>query len=178
MKLLPAILLIFALAAAGSADAQTMPRPTPNPQMRQAFGQLRSQMQTLHRNERTQILAALTPEHRALLASIAGELTTSATPDYDAAAKRLDAALSPSEAQAVLRAAQNARTQARSIMQNLRNEFPSPPNGPGMRRMGARGMGALRGEGHSPDAGRILLHLMMGGPMFMHPGMPGGAEHP
>jgi hypothetical protein len=178
MKLSPAILLISALAVVAPAAAQTMPRPTPNPQMRQAFGQMRSQMETLHRNERTQILAALTPQHRALLASIAGELTTSATPDYDAAAKRLDAALSPSESQAVLRAAQNFRTQARSIMQNMRNQMPSPPNGPGMWRMGSRGMGALRGGGRSPDAGRILLHLMMGGPMFMHPGMSPGAEHP
>jgi hypothetical protein len=177
MKLSPAILLMSAIAAAVPVGAQTMARPTPNPQMRQAFGQLRSQMETLHRNERTQLLAALTPQHRALLASIAGELTTSATPDYDAAAKRLDAALSPSESQAVLRAAQNARTQARSIMRNMRNQMPLPPNGPGMWRMGPRAMGALHGDGRSPDAGRILLHLMMGGPMFMHRGM-AGAEHP
>jgi len=178
MKISAFSLLAAALLVGAPAVAQTMPNHTPNPAMRQAFQQMRSRMEGIRRAERAQVLGALTPAHRVLLANIAGELTTSVAPDYDAAAKRLDAALSPSESQAVIRAAQNARTQARSLMESMRSQFPAPPNAGGFHRAHGPNGGTWNGRNRTPDAGRMLLHLMMGGPMGMGPGMRGGPPHP
>lgn len=137
--------------------AQNAPDPQGPPP--QAFDQMRSQMEAIHRTERQQILAALTPEHRTLLATIAGQLATSATPDYDGAATRFNAALSPAESQAVLRASENARAQERSLMQRAMSQF-SGPRAPGSFRRPA------------PDAGHVVMRLMMGGPMIRFMGPP------
>ncbi len=71
------------------------------------------------------MLAALTPAHRELLAKVVGELAISPDPNFDAAAARLDAALSPAEVQALGRveAAKRAETatqvgQMQSTLQN------------------------------------------------------------
>lgn len=178
MKIAAFSLLAAALLVGAPAVAQTMPNRTPNPAMRQMFQQTRSRMEGIRRAERTQVLGALTPAHRALLANIAGELTTSVAPDYDAAAKRLDAALTPSESQGVIRAAQDARTKARSLMENMRSQFPAPPNAGGFERAHGQNGGPWNGRNRTPDAGRMLLRLMMGGPMGMGPGMRGGPPHP
>ncbi len=132
-------------------------------------------MESVRRTERAEMLGALKPANKALLATIAGQLATSVSPDYGAAAKRLDSALSATESQAVLHAAQNARTQERSIMESMRSQFPPPPNAP---HFGMNGPGGPRSGGphhRTPDAGRMLLGLMGGGPMRMGPpGMHGG----
>ncbi len=44
---------------------------------------------------RQSMLAALTPEHRQLLAQIASDLVIAPNPDLEGASRRLDAALSP-----------------------------------------------------------------------------------
>lgn len=146
---------IFGLAAAlslGAAAAQAQQPPgTPNPAMRQQFQQIRSQMRQIHSTERAQILGALTPAHKTLLANVVGRLATSVNPDVRAAAQELDSALSASEKQKVISAAQNARSKARSLMSSMHGEFS---------------MGPLRErrEIRTPDAGRILLRLAMPGP--------------
>lgn len=115
--------------------------------------------------------------HKQLLASIAGELATSANPDYDAAAKRIDAALSPAESQAILGAAQNARSQMRSVMEQMRRQLPPPPSG----RFRERAVINVKGpeESGTPDPGRILLKVLMtGGFMDMAATVRIGPPHP
>lgn len=78
------------------------------------------QMQQMHRQLRSAVLAYLTPEHKALLGRIAAELATSADPNYDAAASRLDAALSPGEKQNIMTAANAALTKMQSMRPDMR----------------------------------------------------------
>src|SRR5579864_3032140 len=123
MKHVALLGLLFLLAAPNvPVLAQNAP-PTPNPAMRAQFQQLRTQMRQIRTSERSQMLGALTPANRALLANLAGQLATSVNPDYRAAASRLDGALSAGEKQAVLNAAQTARSSARSLMQSMRSHF-------------------------------------------------------
>jgi hypothetical protein len=155
---------ILAVAACGlPAMAQTpAPGPTPNAAMRQQFRQMRTQMQQIHSAERSQMLQALTPSHRQLLASIAGQLATSATPDYRAAVQRLDGALTSSEKQAILAAAQSARSKQRSLFESMRSQFEqSHPNMHVRRMEPSSGM-----HRHAPDAGAMLLRTMTGGSNF------------
>lgn len=141
MKYLSIIGLAAACAAAG-APALAQSAPPPNPAMRQQFRQMRAQMDTIRTTERSAILGALTPAHKALLASVVGQLATSVSPDVDAAATQLDHALSPGEKTAIVSAAQNARSRQRSLM------TPNAGNWHG-----------ARPTQRTPDAGRILLQL-------------------
>lgn len=159
MKQLATIAFAAALAAMPVASfAQAAPGA---PNIRRDFEQLHTQMQQIHSTERAQILAALTPAHKALVANVIGQLAISPTPDYDAAAKRLDAALSGAERQSILNAAQSARSRSMALMQNV-----------GPDRM--YGAPEIKTE-QQPDAGHILLGLAgggmhhMGGLMMMHP---------
>ena len=112
--------MVAALAATAVPSFAQTARPTPNPAMRAQFQQMRTQMRQIHTTERSQILGALTPAHRSLLASIAGQIATLVlTPDFKGAASRLDPALSSGEKQAILNAAQNARTKQRSLMSSV-----------------------------------------------------------
>ncbi len=121
------------------------------------------QMRTLHDQLRAQVLGDLTPQHRALLAQIAGNLAVAKTPDYRAAAKQLDGALSPSETSAILGAAKHMHDQMRAIM-------PSPPPG-----APARHMDRMR---HTPTAGAVLLMVAGGHDMMrMHGGHWGAPPH-
>lgn len=118
--------------------------------MRQQFKQMHRQMKQIRIAERTQILAALSPADKSLLAQVVGQLAVSPTPDIRGAVARLDAALSSSEKQEIVSAAQSAHTQMRNDMQALRKSMPHAPAGhPAMRAKAAR----------TPDAGRILLHI-------------------
>ena len=74
------------------------------------------QLRQMHVQVRSQILGYLTPAHKALLAQIAGQLAISPNPDYDAAASRLDAALSASEKQNIMNAGNAAMTKMRAMM--------------------------------------------------------------
>jgi hypothetical protein len=145
----------FTLSAA-PALAQVAPPPgPPNPAMRQ-------QMMRIHQTARTSILAALTPAHKALLAQVVGELAISNSPDVDAAASRLDAALSSGEKQAILNAARTAHSQMQSEMRSMHNAMPNPP--PGHPMMGMH-------EKELQDPGQILLLLAVPHPdmgMMMH----------
>lgn len=128
-------------------------------QMHQQMGQIQTQA-------RTQMLAALTPSHRALLASIAGRLAVAATPDYRAASQQLEAALSATEKQTILTAEKNSRAQMRTLMQQARAQMPSPPPGasprPHFGSPGARPGGPRR----QADAGTVLLrHALRSSPM-------------
>ena len=162
MKRLSSLALAAAVVASGApALAQTAPPfQTPSPAMRQQFQQVRTQIQQIHQTERTQILNALTPAHKNLLATTVGQLATSVNPDFRAAANRLDSALSAGEKQAIVSASQTARTQMRSAMETLRSKMPAPPEGAGPPREG----GMSRETQRTPDPGMILLRLAMPGP--------------
>ena len=58
----------------------------------------------LMETSRAKLFAAVTPAHRKAVAQIIGELAMSSTPDANAAAKQIDAVLSPQEKSAVIAA--------------------------------------------------------------------------
>jgi len=166
--------LVFAQAQPPGPGGAMWPRPDAG-QMRQNM----QQMEALHKQFRANVLGALTPAHRTLLASIAGQLAVSTNPDPKAAAAKLDAALSSGEKQAILNAAQSFMSQQRSMReQAIAKMRAANPNMPSPR---PRESGMERPK-HTPDAGRLLLMIATGhgGPgMGMHErmgefGPPGG----
>ncbi len=142
------------LMAPALAGAQEAPMPPPgaaapaNMPNRAAFAQL-------HQQARSQMLAALTPQHRALLGSIVGQLATSNAPDVQGAIRQLDAALSPREAQTILSAEASMRARMQAAMNA--SSAPSQSGGPAPRT-------------HTPDAARSLLHAALGFGMMHAPG--------
>lgn len=172
MKYVTTAALLLALGASAPAFAQTPP-PTPNAGQRQEFRQMRQQMEQIHKQARAEILGALTPAHKSLLATVAGQLATSVNPDYNAAAQRLDAALSSGEKQKIVAAAQSAMAKARAAMEAMRAQMPQEPGGP-MMRAGGMGMGphGAQESKRMTDAGWILLHMTAAGGPGMH------MEHP
>lgn len=170
MKNFAIIGLLAALTATAAPSLAQGVAPTPNAAMRQQFQAMHARMQQIRSTERSQILGALTPAHRALFANIAGQLATSATPDYKGAAGRLDAALSAGEKQAIVNAAQSAREQRRTLMQSMRSQMPSQMNRPPM-------PDRMQHAKRTPDAGRILLGLT-GGREGMHADMHMGRPRP
>lgn len=143
--------------------------------MDQILQQTGQQMEQLHTQSRLKELNAISPAHRQLLAQIIGNLAISPNPDRDAAVRQLNAALSPSEAQAVLSIHTAAEQQMHQIMENThqrmqallttqqRSEMPNGPHGS----MGDHDMVYMRDlpEGQL-TAGDVLLHLG-GGDMGM-----------
>ena len=161
--------LVFApgLAVAQSTSVTSPDTALPHPNFA-AMQQMHAQMKQIHLQARQQILAALSPAHRALLANIAGQLAIAPNPDREAAARALDAALSPNEARAVLGIESSARTQSDSLMEAARAQFEAtltPDQRAEMaQRMSAHEQGEPRMQRtqHTPDAGRTLLELATG----------------
>jgi hypothetical protein len=169
-KLLVLFTLLAAVPALVFAQAQPPPpgasgAPWPRPD----FGRMRQNMQqqeAMHKQFRAKILGTLTPAHRNLLASIAGQLAVSTNPDPKAAIQKLDAALSSGEKQAILSAAQSFMSQQRAMreqafakMRAANPNMPSPRPRPS-------GMQHTR---RAPDAGALLLMVATGGPGMMGP---------
>lgn len=124
---------LLAAFAAAPAAAQMHPMPQMSPAQMQ-------QMRQMHEQLRTQVLGYLTPAHKALLAQVVGDLATTANPNYDAAASRLDAALSPAEKKNILGAASEMHTRMQAMSPNM----PSPPP------MTAGGILLMLAFGHGP----------------------------
>lgn len=107
---------------------------------------------------RQSMLAALTPAHRALLAQIAGELVVAPDPDLESATRRLNAALSPREAQNVVRIEQAKDAATLQHFQQLAAEsgahnvmlHSTPPSSSTV-------MGVHSSAPFGNDAGSILL---------------------
>jgi hypothetical protein len=166
------ILLALALMLAVPAIAGAQQAPgSPDPTMRQQMHADMQQMMKLHQQFRAQVLGALTPAHKQLYASVVGGLAIAASPDPRAAAKQLDAALSPGETTAIL----NANKQFMASMKSLHAQmmanhpWPKPSGSPWPKR--SHGPHTRP----APDAGRILLGMAGShGGMMMHrmgPGM-------
>ena len=161
-----------ALLLPSVALAQPAPPPMPMQHPDIARRQIFDQMEKIHRAERTQVLAALSPAHRQLLASIVGEMAIATNPDHKGAAARLDAALSPSEKNAVLAAHKTAMTQMHDAVHNMMMQMPKPEGS-------ARPHPAWNSkQHHTPTAGEVVLTIATGhggehGRMPFPPGPPG-----
>jgi hypothetical protein len=147
-------------ACTGTTLAQTAPPTSRFPMMRQ----MHRQMEQIETQTRTEILGALTPAHRTMLARIAGQLAVTTTPNFRAASQQLETALSPTEKQTILASETSARTQMRAMMEKMRAQMPPPPAGaspmPGRPAFG--GPGSEHGREHRhPDAGTVLLRTAM-----------------
>jgi len=167
-SLLLALALAIAVPAVASAQQPPGPPDSPSPAMRQQMRANMQQMMKLHEHFRSQVLGSLSPAHKQLLASVVGSLAVQDKPDWRAAAKRLDAALSPSESSAILAADKQMRDQMKSLAEQFRKEHP----GAMTRTQGANGSPRWHHQGrrkpHTPDAGAILLGLAGGhGGMMM-----------
>ena len=146
------------------AAASQLPHPTVA-----AMEQMHAQFEQIEKRSRAQILGALTPAHRTLLANVVGQLAIAPNPDRNAAARTLDSALSPGEASAILSAETTAREQARSLMEASRAQFEASLT-PAQRTEMQQRM-ATRAAEHpanamqpkrTMDPGKTLLHLAMG----------------
>jgi hypothetical protein len=168
---LHALFLAFLCAAPSVALAQQGP-PPPDAGPHGPSSAMRANMQKMmqaHEAFRSSVLAALSSEHKALLAKVVGEMAVAEKPDAKAAAAQLDGALSSAEKQSILSAASQMEAQMKSMRDSMMaqwksdhpNATPWPARSPRPR--------------PSPDPGRILLMLSGGrGPMMMH----GGWGHP
>jgi len=195
-----AVLMAPGLAFAQSASPapspmqrpQRMSRPAPDHGrtmiQRMQMMQLHLQMAQLHRQARTQTLAALSSGHRTMLETVIGQLALSDHPDRKAAAAKLDAALSASEKAAILRIHSDTMARARALEDNAHKQMLSSM--PADVRAQAEQLHAtMRQEmasrpKHTPDAGRLLLGMthqgrgMMPGMMRMRHGMMGEGMGP
>jgi len=168
MKTLLATLGLAALLSPALALADDAPPAQWQAHMAQ-FQQFHQKMEQLHVQARSQMLAALTPAHREALANIIGHQAIAQNPDPEAAARQINALLSPGEAQSVLRIHDATRAQAESLMQSMRSQMQHsmPPGAPDHPKMMEHSM--------PHDAGHILLMLAGHGEhehgmMMVHPG--------
>lgn len=147
-------------------DGQNL-TPAQQQQVHQIMDQTHQQMDQLMTQTRERILGSITPAHRQLLAQIVGNLAISPNPDPDAAAKQLNAALSPSESQAVLSTHEAAMKQMMSLMQSTHQRLESivgtqhtgPQAGGHTNEMHDRMYFNDSNGSNGPTAGEILLHL-------------------
>ena len=150
-------------------DSQNL-TPAQQQQIHQIMDQSHQQMEQLMSQTRSRVLGSISPAHRQLVAQIVGNLAISPNPDWDAAAKQINAALSPGEAQAVVSTHQASMQQMMSLMEatHQRMEAVLTPqqrsdvqNGHTHSETHERMM--FKGPQSPPTAGDILLHLSEGG---------------
>jgi hypothetical protein len=156
MKQFFGLVALCGLLLPSVALAQAAPPPMQQHPDMAGMKQVFEQVERIHRAERTQVLAALTPAHRELLARIVGEMAIAANPDHKAAAARLDSALSANEKNAVLAAHTTAMTQARNAMHEMMANMPRPQGSAGPR---------PRWHEHehgNPTAGEVVLMVASG----------------
>lgn len=140
-------LVLAAVLAATTTVAPAMAQNVPPPGGPGGPGGAPAGMRAFHQQFRDQLLSALTPAHKQLLASIAGKLATEDRPDFAAAAKQLDDALSPQEKSTILADAKAAHEKMLALAAQ-------------------RGMQPPQFH-HAPvDAGRILLMMAAPPPMM------------
>jgi hypothetical protein len=146
-------------AAAGLPDAPGA-MAAPDPARLEAMRAAREQVASMHKQARLQMLAALTPQHRAQLATVIGQFAVSANPDPAALAKTIDAMLSRNEAQGVVDIAASERVNERGVMEAVRSQMEASLTPDQRTAMAAREekMAARRAEhvAPAPDPGREL----------------------
>jgi hypothetical protein len=155
---------IAALAQDSNASAPTADQ---RQAMRQTFQQFAAQEAQLHQQMRWQMLSALTPVHRRAVGATIGDLAIEPTPDLQAAAKRIDAVLSPGERQRIIAAHATFATQSRQLHEQMRTQMQSemPAGAPDMMK---HGPGGGTWGNRQLDAGTLLLMGLAPHPMRMH----------
>lgn len=164
-SLLALALAVSMIPITALADDDHMP-PNVTPAQRQAiqqtFQRFMSQEMQMHQQMRWQILQSLTPIHRRAVAATIGDLAIAANPDPEAAAKRIDAMLSPGERQRVISAHNTFRSQSMQLHDQmraeLRSEMPADMQSHFMNHDESR---EKEEAARRPmDAGTILLHVL------------------
>ncbi len=139
----------------------------PNAQMESAMRATHEQMHQLREQTRTQMLAGLTSQHRAQLATLIGQFAIAPNPDPHALEKQIDALLSRGEAQNIVNLASTERTNSRNLMEAARTQFEASLTPDQLAKFKEREqkMDAMRAEhehtASTPDPGRELLHEMI-----------------
>lgn len=120
-----ALSLIPAAALAQDTNSSQQPTDAQRQAMHQMFQQFAQSERQLHDQLRSQILSGLTPVHRRAIAAEIGNLVISPNPDIDAAAKQIDAILSPGERQRILEAHAAYASQARQLHEQMKSQLQS-----------------------------------------------------
>jgi len=176
LAMLPAV----AIADPGDSAAPSAPLSPAQRQQRAAeFQAARQKAMQMHEQLRSQILGALSSDHRTAIANAIGEMAISASPDPAAAAKQIDGILSSSEQQKILELHGTFQKQMQTLMQQLHAQLarPSSTNGANEQRT-MPAMPAMN------DAGNVLLMVLTHRPPMemMHdhhmPMAPGGPQPP
>jgi hypothetical protein len=166
MKFSAFVLTLLALAPSVALAQATAPSPAPHGMhgMHGMQGDMRARMKQ-DEALRLQVLHALTPANRQLLASVIGQMAVADKPDFKAAAARLDAALSSSEKSAILDAHSKMVAQRKADFAKMKAEWQSAHPDATPRPM--RSPHAMRTP---PTAGMMLLMLAghHGPPMMGH----------
>jgi hypothetical protein len=172
MKKLLSIISLAALLGPAVALADEVAQNAPSSPHAAVFEQVHQKMAQIHNQARSQILASLTPAHKAALANIVGQLAIAPNPDVDGAARQIDTLLSTGEKQSIVRIHDQAKAQMRSVMEAAHQQMAaSMPAGDHVV-MQAPKEAQERGEGTSaaaPDAGRMLLHMLIPHGGMHHP---------
>lgn len=136
------------------------------------FERYRAQEEQLHLQMRSQVLSVLTPLHRRELASFIGALAIEENPDMQAAAARLDRALSSYERARILAVQQSFQTQMHQVHEQMRaelqTELPARPSN-----WGGHPNGMPPERQQRLDAGTIVL-MTLTPHMSMRPDWRGG----
>ena len=137
----------------------------------------------MHQQLRSQILDALSPDHRTAVADAIGQMVISPSPDPAATAKQIDGVLSAAEQQRILSLHGTFVSQSRALMQQLHDQLARQGAGTGPWSKQPSQPMSMPGEN---DAGNVVLMVLahrspMGGGMpgmhGMH-GAPGGPQPP
>jgi hypothetical protein len=163
-SLLALALALSALPATALAQDATAPQqPTPEQRQatHQAFEQFGQQMEQLHQQMRYQILSILSPLQRRELATLIGELAISPSPDFNAAAKRLDEMIPSGEQQRILASLASFRDQARQLHDQIRAQLESQmPAGAHQDWVSHGPDNASKPDDVRPDVGTLLLTVL------------------
>ncbi len=161
-----ALSVIPTSALAQQANTPQQPTAEQRQQMRQTMQQFMAQETQLQQQMRGQILSTFTPDQRRAVAATIGDLAVEPSPDPVAAAKRLDAILSPGEQQRIVAAHTSFQAQSRQLHEQMRSQMKSmmPEGGPGM--MGHGPMNGASPTHRQLDAGTVVLMALAPHPMM------------
>jgi hypothetical protein len=122
--------------AALADDTSGPPGPPPSPPtqaQRQAIEQtvhtFAQQEDRLHQQTRAQMLASITPAHRAAIANLIGQMAVSTNPQPETLARQIDTLLSQGEQQRILSADASYLQQSKALHEQMRaqveKDFPA-----------------------------------------------------
>lgn len=173
LALVLALSVLPVTALAQDSNAPQQPTPDQRQAMHQTFEQFGQQMEQLHQQMRSQILSTLSSVQRREVATVIGELAIAPNPDFQAAAKRIDAVLPSGTQGRILASLATFRDQLRQLRDQMRTQLQSemPAGHPDGVNHGWDN--APKSDFH-PDAGTLLLTVLTPHPMgdmMMHPMM-------